>query len=95
MNLRKLAKGRGCQVRIPMCCNGNPETVVLAHYRLAGLSGMGIKAPDWCAAYACSACHTAVDTGSANWTQAELKRMHLEGVLRTLAILESEGVRPW
>ena len=31
MNLRKLAKGRDCQVRLPGICNGNPETVVLAH----------------------------------------------------------------
>ncbi|MCX8621624.1 MULTISPECIES: nuclease domain-containing protein, partial [unclassified Gilliamella] len=33
--LTKEAKGRECQVRLP-CCNHNPETTVLAHYRLAG-----------------------------------------------------------
>ncbi|MEI9716942.1 nuclease domain-containing protein, partial [Moellerella wisconsensis] len=27
-NLRKEAKGRECQVRIPSVCNGNSETVV-------------------------------------------------------------------
>lgn len=40
-NLRKEAKGRECQVRIVGVCNGNPETVVLAHYRMGGLNGMG------------------------------------------------------
>lgn len=29
-NLRKEAKGRECQVRLPGICNGNNETVVLA-----------------------------------------------------------------
>lgn len=32
--LTKAARGRECQVRIPGVCNGNPETTVLAHYRL-------------------------------------------------------------
>ncbi|MGV3346389.1 nuclease domain-containing protein, partial [Enterobacteriaceae bacterium LUAb1] len=36
-NLRKEAKGRECQVRIPGICNGNSETVVLAHLRMAGV----------------------------------------------------------
>ena len=94
-DLRKLANGRECTVRVPFCCNGNPETVVLCHYRLLGLSGMGIKSPNWCGAYACSACHSAIDSGSANFSRDELNLMHAEGVLRTLAILESEGVKPW
>lgn len=33
-DLRKAARGRECQVRIPGVCNGNPETSVLAHIRL-------------------------------------------------------------
>lgn len=40
-NLRKEARGRECQIRIPGVCNGNPETVVLTHYRLAGTCGNG------------------------------------------------------
>ncbi|VEI70653.1 82 prophage-derived uncharacterized protein ybcO [Serratia quinivorans] len=38
-NLRKEAKGRDCQVRMPGICNFNPETTVLAHYRMAGTCG--------------------------------------------------------
>ena len=37
--LRKLARDRECQVRIPGICNHNPETTVLAHL---GGAGMGI-----------------------------------------------------
>jgi hypothetical protein len=46
MNLRKAARGRQCQVRLAGVCNHDESTVVLAHYRLAGLSGMGMKSPD-------------------------------------------------
>jgi len=94
--LRDLARGKLCQIRVPGICDGNPETTVLAHYRLSGLSGMGIKAPDWAGAYSCARCHSMVDSGrSANFTRAELKQMHLEGVLRTLAMLEHDGVKLW
>lgn len=87
MNLRNAARGRPCQVRLPGICNHNPETTVLAHYRMAGLSGMGMKAPDLCGAWACSACHTHVDTHRDDATA----RAFLEGVLRTIAALVKEG----
>ena len=45
-NLRKEARGRECQVRLPGICNGNPETVVLAHYRMVGICGTGMKPDD-------------------------------------------------
>ncbi|EFQ1887951.1 DUF1364 domain-containing protein, partial [Escherichia coli] len=54
-DLRKAARGRECQVRIPGVCNGNSETSVLAHIRLAGLCGTGTKPPDLIATIACSA----------------------------------------
>jgi ferredoxin len=87
MNLRKLARGRDCQIRLAGICNHNPETTVLAHYRMAGLSGMGIKSPDVCGAWACSNCHAYVDTHRDDATA----RAFLEGVLRTLAALQKEG----
>lgn len=95
-NLRNLARGQECQIRLNEICNGNPETTVLAHYRMAGLSGMGYKSPDICAAFACSACHDAVDRRA----HMELERdfvqlMHLQGVVRTQAILVSKGVLKW
>ena len=61
MNLRKEARGRACTVRLEGICNHNSETVVLAHIRMLGLSGMGLKADDLLGAWACSACHDAID----------------------------------
>jgi hypothetical protein len=87
VNLRKEARGRDCQVRLPGVCNFNPETTVLAHYRLSGQSGMGHKSPDLIGAWACSGCHTEVDTSQAD----HIKRAHAEGVFRTLYILWKEG----
>lgn len=60
-DLRKAARGIECQVRIPGVCNHNPETSVLAHIRLPGTCGMGIKPPDLLGAIACSACHDEID----------------------------------
>jgi hypothetical protein len=88
VNLRKQARGRGCQVRIPGVCNHNSETVILAHYRLAGISGMGVKSPDAVASWCCSDCHSYVDTHH----DAETKLALAEGVFRTLAQLIREGV---
>ena len=92
-DLRKLAKGRECQVRTP-ACNADRETVVLAHIRQAGISGMGLKAPDLLGAYCCSSCHSYVDQQtSANREAREL--LLLKGVMRTQAILIKEGIIQW
>lgn len=89
-NLRKLARGRDCQVRIPGVCNGDPATVVLAHLNGAG---MGRKRHDLHGAYCCSACHDVLD-GRAYphaFTRVELNVFHLEGVIRTQELLIAEG----
>lgn len=91
--LRKSAKGRECQIRIPGVCNGNPETVVLAH--LNG-GGMGRKQPDLFGAFACSACHAAVD-GRDNYALStygatELRMAHTEAVIRTQQLWLDEGL---
>ena len=96
MNLRSLARGRQCQIRIPFCCNGKDETVVGCHYRLPGLSGLGLKPSDLFIAWGCAACHTAVDTlEHATWNAEQLKLMHAEGVFRTQAILMDEEEITW
>ncbi len=81
---RKAARGMPCMIRLPGC-NGGGETTVLAHYRLAGTCGTGIKPPDVLGAWACDACHARVD-GRINTglPRAELLLAHAEGVLRTL-----------
>jgi len=91
--LRKEAKGRGCMVRIPEVCNHNSETTVLAHYRLAGVSGIGMKSPDLLGAWACSACHDAIDRRAHTDLDRDYVRLlHLEGMARTLAQLNREGL---
>lgn len=85
MNRRQWAKGKPCQIRIPGVCNFNPETSVLCHYRMPGLTGIAQKADDRYAAIGCSDCHDHVDfrVQTDQWTRDELKLMHLEGMIRT------------
>ena len=93
--LRDEARGRGCQIRIPSVCNGNPETTVLCHIHKPSISGgMGLKGKDTLAAWGCSECHDAVD-GRNKWrnifSDDDLKLWHYEGVFRTQKILIDEG----
>jgi hypothetical protein len=94
MSLRKEARGRGCTVRIPNVCNFNSETVVLAHIRLAGVSGIGMKSPDLLGAWACSACHDEIDgrTHKSGLSRDELRLVHYDGMARTIVQLEKEGL---
>lgn len=90
--LTKAARGRDCQVRIPGICNGNPETTVLAHYRMAGTCGVGCKPNDLQGAWACSACHDVIDGRVRIAADRDILRLwHLEGVMRTQDILIREG----
>lgn len=91
VNLRKEAKGRDCQVRLPGICNFNPETTVLAHYRMAGLNGAGMKPDDIFGAWCCHACHDECDRRTRHLDKDFVEKAHLEAVLRTQAILRREG----
>lgn len=91
MNLRNLARGRDCMVRLPGICNGNPETVVLAHYRLAGTCGVGMKPRDWQGAWCCSACHDEVDRRTRRLEAEFVRACFAEGVMRTQNALADEG----
>ncbi|MWN30992.1 DUF1364 family protein [Gilliamella sp. Pra-s65] len=88
--LTKEARGRECTVRLP-CCNHNPETTVLAHYRLAGTCGVGMKPNDLQGAWACSACHDEIDRRTRNHEYEFVRLAHAEGVIRTQDILIKEG----
>lgn len=89
--LTKLARGRECQVRLP-CCNHNPETTVLAHFRLAGICGIGMKPHDLLGAWACSACHDEIDRRTRLFPLEFVRLAHAEGVIRTINIATKEGV---
>lgn len=92
-DLRKIAKGMPCMVRLPGVCNGNPATTVLAHYRMVHLSGLGMKSPDIFGAWACSNCHDAIDRRShtRDLSREYVQLAHLQGVLRTQAELIALG----
>jgi hypothetical protein len=93
--LRELARGEMCMVRVPGICNANPETTVLAHVRMIGLSGMGMKSPDWFGAWACSACHDYVDGRHSHRSSAVQRRLDLlEGMVRTQHELLKRGYLP-
>lgn len=91
--LRKEARGRPCQVRVPGICTGGGDDTVLAHFRLAGTCGTGIKPPDLLGAHSCASCHDAIDGRNRQGRDSEFLRMcHLEGCLRTQYVLIKEGI---
>ena len=93
-NLRKLAKGQPCMLRFVGVCNHNPETTVLAHIR-RGFFGMGTKPPDWCAVWACSACHDVYDKRvKCSLSRDELDAEALRALCQQLAKYVEMGLLP-
>lgn len=94
MNLRELAKGKDCTIRLPGC-DGGGETTVLAHYRSIRLgAGVGHKPPDWLGAWACARCHNLADsrTFTHGHSRDIVRLAHAEGVLETVGKLLALGV---
>ena len=81
---RKAAKGQPCMIRLPGCTGGG-DTTVLAHYRLAGYCGTGIKPDDDVfGAWACANCHDAADgRRNCGLPKVEVRLAHAEGCMRT------------
>lgn len=94
--IRDSANGEECHVRLPGICNGRTDTTVWSHFPgLDADRGMGLKALDLCGAYACAACHDAVDgrshtTPGHDRTAILLGWMH--GHLRSLVTLARKGL---
>lgn len=94
MTLRQLARGRACLIRLPGFCTGGGEDTVLAHYRLAGTCGMGMKPPDVNACPACMTCHDIADgRRKTNFSRDFVRFAHAEGCLRWNAWLAEQGWR--
>lgn len=91
VDLRKLARGMPCLLRIPNVCNHDPETTVLAHVRIPG-TGMGRKPTDLAGIWCCEACHSCLDgrVQYANLTRDEIRSMALDGLVRTLEAVARE-----
>lgn len=91
--LTEAARDEPCLVRIPGVCTGGGADTVLAHYRMAGLCGTSIKPLDLIGAYACKACHDAVDgRGNTDWDYDTLRLWHAEGCFRTLQRAFDKGL---
>lgn len=94
--IRTSARGEQCLVRLPLICNHNPETTVLAHGNGSAYDkGMWMKARDYQAAYACSACHDVYDgrvpiPRDSGLTRVDVELAFAEGVLRTQRKLEEK-----
>ncbi len=58
---------------------------------MAGICGTGMKPDDLIGAWACSACHDEIDRRTHNLDNKDARLYHLEGVIRTQAILLKEG----
>lgn len=94
MNLRKLARGQPCMLRLSGICNGNPETTVLAHIR-RGFYGMSVKPVDWCGVWMCSDCHDAYDGRRlTEYTRAELDAEALRALCQQLDWYVRHGILP-
>lgn len=92
--MRDSARGEECTLEILGVCNSSPETVVLCHFP-DEIGIMGSKNDDFCAGYACSSCHTAIDQRSscpefdqrADWylrrsQTRTMRRMFEKGVIK-------------
>jgi hypothetical protein len=72
-------------VRLPGCSGGGDDTV-LAHYRLSGYCGVGMKPPDEMGAWCCAPCHDIADgrVRLPGWRHDEIRLALAEGVMRTI-----------
>lgn len=88
MSIRKLARNQPCLVRL-RGCDGGGETTVLAHYRMSGYCGTGLKPPDEFGAFCCVRCHDLCDgrRKELGLTKVEIRLAHAEGVMRTQAAI--------
>ncbi len=59
--LREAARGEQCTLQIFGVCVGGTETTVLAHLHDSASFGMGQKADDTSAIFACFGCHNEID----------------------------------
>lgn len=79
-------------VGVPGICTGGGEDTVLAHYRHPRLCGMGQKPDDIFGAWACHACHDAIDGRNTQGRERDwLRACHADGVMLTQDQLIKEG----
>lgn len=75
---------RECQIWLEGC-TGAPAG--RCHFRLQGVSGMGLKVPDLLVAWGCASCHSIVDSNKSPDVQLQFAK----AVFRTLVQRMREG----
>lgn len=91
-DLRKLAEGKPCHLRLPGCLPGT-ETVVLAHIRRGGIAGIGQKPCHLAAMPMCDHCHSKFDGRVPSpHSRAQMDADALRGLCQWLTKLEKDGV---
>jgi len=91
--LRNAARGQHCTVGIVGDCNRDPATTVMSHLPDSS-HGLGLKADDIIACWACSACHDQIDGRAPPVLEfADRREWYLRMALqRTLKALVEQGV---
>jgi hypothetical protein len=84
--VRRDAIDRECQIRLEGCTGG---PCCRCHFRMSGISGMGMKSPDWLSAWGCAHCHAIVDSLDRDDYRTRLD--FALAVFRTLYIADREG----
>lgn len=83
MNLRKLAQGKSCYMRLTGCSHDTQQTV-LAHIRRGNIAGVGQKPADICAIPMCDSCHGIFDQRykAHGYTRAQLDAEALRALVQ-------------
>jgi len=91
--LRDSARGEDCTLQMYSYCNGDPEKVALCHVSTPVSSGMGLKAPDWYAVYACSNCHDVIDGRvHSEFGPGDIREFILDALFRTWERMIEKGL---
>lgn len=91
-HIRESARGEACTLNIARVCNYNNETTVLAHLPDES-NGMGTKADDISACYACGDCHQLIDSpGDPRLTSEDREWYMRRAMVRTWRRLLEKGI---
>lgn len=92
--IREAARGEECTLQIFGICIGGTETTVLAHLHDSASFGMGQKADDSSAVFACLGCHDEIDGRTRKTNGADLTWYKLRALQRTVRRLIERGIYP-
>ena len=94
-DLRELARGKYCVLRLPTICTRDKETTVLCHIK-RGWCGSS-KPPDVVGVWGCHACHAVIDGRNTHtgWSREEIDSMILRALCEQLTWYSDNGYLSW